>query len=200
MVALRHHKSTAIVEHQPMDRTVDRLHGDLDAGCRRVLLDVGEGFRDLPEDHGFELVRQLVRELELELCLDPRDRAKHCHAVAERLVEAAGQLERRWANLEKQPAEGVFGLSQQRLDLAQSLRDLAVRVEQSLESKLRRRELLKRVVVEIARESPARLVNRGRNVFEEKLSSGIHLLQPCDSLLELTFSMLQLPDEAGREP
>ena len=70
--ALRpNHKATTVVDHETVNSAVDHLQHELNARRRRVLLDVAQSFGHLPVNHGFELICQLVCDLELHLCFDP---------------------------------------------------------------------------------------------------------------------------------
>ena len=110
MVAIVDHEASSIVDDRAMNASVPRPDGDLDASGRGVLLDIVQGFRNLAEDDGFDLVSLVVRQPELDLCFDAGHRAHHRHPVADRLFEPSGHLEGRRPHLEEKLAQRLFRL------------------------------------------------------------------------------------------
>ena len=53
--------------------------------------------------------------------------------------------------------------------------------------------------MEVAREALARLVDRCRDVLQQHLSCGVHLLEALSGFLQVCVRVLQLPDQARRK-
>ena len=65
---------------------------------------------------------------------------------------------------------------------------------------LRRRQLLQRVVVELAHEALAFFLDHGGHVLEQHLPRAVDLGKPVDRLLQLLLGVPQPRDESGRQP